>query len=347
MSHFDASLHGPSTRREFLRLTAAGLTSAALAAGGSDVLAGPRRTTGVLVLDDCDPDYKDREKYHDNLSCYDTSGRQLFRVSGLNGCEEIGSPHKIALDVNRNHIWLLENVGKRLLQYDWEGNVVRLIAGVQGSALAVEPSTGHVWVVAGPGQIGDSHLDVYGEKRERLASYQVEGWDIAYDASSKAFWLVETELVKVDLEGKVLVREQAAEWCASSIAVNPKTGSVWVTTREHPDHGGQNALLAFDKEGKLLFTRQLGAQSPFRVALDESDGSVWVTIFAGPVLHYTANGTRDHELKVSARAADVEQGTGNIWVATDVEVLKLNRKGDVLAKSPHAGKTGQAWIASF
>src|SRR5438105_3395983 len=56
---------------------------------------------GILVLDDCDPDYKGKAAYADNLTFLDGSGRVVFRVSGLNNCESIGSNRMVAADPAR------------------------------------------------------------------------------------------------------------------------------------------------------------------------------------------------------------------------------------------------------
>ena len=48
-------------------------------------------------------------------------GEEADRVSGLNVCEEIGSPHRSAVDVARKRVWVSESVGYRLLCYDLGG----------------------------------------------------------------------------------------------------------------------------------------------------------------------------------------------------------------------------------
>src|SRR5262249_32057985 len=70
---------------------------------------------GVIVLDDCDPEFKGKSAYEDNLTFLAASGKLRARVSGLNVCEEIGSPNRVAIDVKRKRVWVAETVGKRLL----------------------------------------------------------------------------------------------------------------------------------------------------------------------------------------------------------------------------------------
>src|SRR5689334_11433163 len=92
-----------------------------LAAAGGVVPAAPvpkggLPPAGVFVLDDCDPVYKGKAAYEDNLSAIDPSGKLVFRVSGLNGCQSIGSSHLVANDPARNRVWALEIVGHRVRQ---------------------------------------------------------------------------------------------------------------------------------------------------------------------------------------------------------------------------------------
>jgi hypothetical protein len=336
------------TRRDFLKSGVAALAGPAVfdlarVASASTPYAG----RGVLVLDNCDPWQRGKEEGDNNLSCYDLAGRLVFRVSGLNVCEEIGSPHKIAVDVKARRIWLTENVGHRLLQYDFAGKELLSLPDIQASALAVDPATGHVWVLRSTGRIGGSSLEVYDRKGERQASHPHHGWDISYDRTSRTFWLAAEELIKVDPDGKTLVQKRITRWCSSSLAVDQRTGNVWVTTRKHPQAGGENALMAFDSDGLEVHNIDLGERSPFRVAVDSDNGMVWVAIFGGPVLHFTRRGDAEGELDVKSLALEVEGYTGEAWVATKDEVLRLNHKGTVLRKAQHKRDTSQVWIATF
>jgi hypothetical protein len=348
-----SSFESPGTwwaRRAFLHEAAGGAVALALAGWGQTApIPGPKphRTGGFLVLDDCDPDYKGKASYEDHLSFFNPDGKLVKRVSGLNNCQEIGSPHKIAIDRKREFVWAVENVGHRLLRFDLQGRKLGEVEKVQASALAVDPASGNVWVTRSTGRIGQGSLEVYSPLGRLLATHNCHGWDIVYDETSKAFWLAESSLLKVSLLGRVLVGVPVADWCASSLAVNQKTGAVWVATRHHSGRLGRNALVGFDNQGRRLHELELGSRTPFRVAVDSATGSVWVTILRGPVLKYTADGKPDGERKVRALAADVEPGTGSVWVATEEEVLKLDRTGKVVAQARHKAKTSQAWVLSY
>src|SRR5262245_39007774 len=117
--------------------------------------------SGVLVLDDCDEEYKGKASYGDNLTAIDASGKATFSVSGFNNCEAIGSNHMLAVDAKRGWIWALENVGHRVRKFDRKGKELLAIKDVKGHAIAVDPETGHLWVLTSSGTIYGEQTVVY------------------------------------------------------------------------------------------------------------------------------------------------------------------------------------------
>jgi RNA polymerase sigma factor (sigma-70 family) len=303
---------------------------------------------GVVVLDDGDPDYDRKERYDDGLTFLSGSGKFRTRVSGLNVCEEIGSPNRVAIDAVRKRVWVAETVGRRLLQYDLDGKEQAALRDVGASAVAVDSATGNVWV-AWPGGRAQSCIKVYDPTgKEYLTTHQVEAYDLTYDAKSKAMWVVDKEIAKVSLDGKVLVRKVVADWFAVSVAVNPTTGDVWTVSRRYSKDLGKNVLLGFDSDGKLRHTIPLGEEAiPFRVAVNPRDGSVWVANWGKSLLHYDAKGKRLGEHKLAALTVAVNSSNDNVWVVTGTEILDVDPKGKVVGRTGLRAKTTQAWIASY
>jgi len=126
--------------------------------------ADPPAKTGVLVFDNCDNQYKGKAKYEDNLTFVDSSGEQVFRISGFNNCESIGSSRMIAVDSPRNSIWVVENVAHRIRRFDFSGKETLAIPLIHGSAIAVDPDSGHLWAFSGDGHIGKGKTVVFNEK---------------------------------------------------------------------------------------------------------------------------------------------------------------------------------------
>jgi hypothetical protein len=332
------------TRRDFCGLA---LASLALAEP-LDAAPAPRLRGGglIAVLDDCDPVFRGKAVYNDNLSLFDSAGKLLVRVSGLNICEEIGSPHRIAIDLPARRVWVSETVGHRLLQYDLAGKLLLSVPNVQASALALDPATHHVWVARSPGRIDRGHTEVYNARGRLLARYEARGFDLVHDPRSKAFWLVAEDLVKLSPAGKVLLQvRRVAGWCAISLVVEARTGAVWVATRQYDRLRGRNALLKFDGAGKQLADIAL-EDDPFRVALNPADGSVWVTLWQKGLRRYSARGRREASLNLPVVTAEVDPRTGNVWAVTTDEVRLLDRTGRLLKRFPHKARTTQAWIAA-
>ncbi|QEL19250.1 NHL repeat-containing protein [Limnoglobus roseus] len=326
----------------FLALTVL-MTGTAVAA---PIPKGVARAKGILILDDCDPGYKGQDEYHDNLTLLDPAGNSTFRLSGFNNCESIGSTRAVAADGGRKCVWAIENVAKRLRRFSLDGRETLEIPGVKGSAIAVDPATGNVWVSAGTGTLGKGHVAVYDDRGREVATYPITSWDIAYDGSAKAFWVVERNLTKVSAEtGKVIFSIPVAQWCAVSVDVDRRDGSAWAAVRAN---GGAetNHLVKFDAKGLELARVELGNRSAIRVSVDPLDGSVWAAC-GGAVRKYSADGKFQASHAVSALAVQVDPAGGDVWVATPTEIQRMTAEGKVKARLSHAGKTGQVWMAAL
>lgn len=308
----------------------------------------PPKVTGILVLDNCDEQFRGKEAYEDNLTFLDSTGKQRFRVSGFNNCESIGCSRMIATDPIRRSVWVIENVAHRIRRFDYAGKEMLTIADVHGSAIAVDPETGNVWAVVGR-QIGRSKTVVYDDKGKEVASYDVSGWDIVYDRKAKAFWLAEKKLTKVSAtNGNVLFSVDVSTWCASSVDVDHMSGAAWVAVREYEKgDGSRNELLKFDAAGKPLATIGLGEKVPFRVSVNPKNGSVWVAHMGKSVERFSAEGKSEAEFPMEALAVQVDPSGNDVWVVTPDDIRRLTPKGEVFVRFKHASKTSQAWIAAL
>src|SRR5262245_18139586 len=112
-----------ATRRTFIVESAASALALAVSTRSlaATVPKEAPRTTGILVLDNCDPKSSDKRKYEDNLTFLDASGKHIFRVSGLNSFESIGSSHMIATDPSRKCLWVVENIKCCVRRFDFTG----------------------------------------------------------------------------------------------------------------------------------------------------------------------------------------------------------------------------------
>lgn len=323
-----------------IAILAVGITIAA------PVPKGAVKPKGVLVIDDCDEVFRGKEKYSDNLTLFDSDGDQKFRITGFNQCQSIGSSHMVVTDVSRDSIWTIENVGKRLRRFDLKGKETLSVPDVEANGIAIDPETGFAWVLLSQGTIDGSQLSVFDLKGKVVATYEVNGFDIVYDKTSKAFWIAGKKLTKIKSEkGTILCSVDVAAWCVASVDVDPKSGSVWLAEREHSQvFGSKNRLLKYGSDGKPMIAIDLLDHSPFRLSIDPHDGSVWSAKFRKSIIRYSSDGKKLGEYEVEAVAVQADPSNGDVWVVTSDEVQKLNSKGQVRHRAKHAGKTSQAWI---
>jgi hypothetical protein len=313
---------------------------------------------GVVVLDNCDPAVRGKDRYEDGLALYAVDGRRRFRADGLNVSPGIGPAHKVAADPARGAIWVNENTAGRVRKFDRDGKELLVLDGVRANALAVDPATGNLWVLtAGETIVGDAAI-VFGPDGKRLVTHEVWGQDLAYDAGEKAFWLVGKDLYKVPADAvsapllaKDLPRTSGvAAWSATSIAADPAGGRVWVVTARHPGVPDSRAeLLGLDRAAKVQVRVRFTEDGdrplvPFQVAADPAGGA-WVAFYGRAVRRYGPDGKVDRELDLPAVTVLPDGSRGGVWVATKEEVLRVDRAGEVRARAKHARPTSHAWLA--
>lgn len=323
--------------------------ASALASGLCDLPAAPAlsgsKATGIFVLDNCDPDYRGKDSYADNISYIDGAGKVVFRVSGLNTCEMIGSNHQIAYDPDRKRVWVAECVGQKIRQFDLDGKEVLTIKDVKPGAIAVDPETGNLWARRSDGRGGGDTV-IFDPKGKELRALEMSGFDVAYDPKGKAFWFAGKSLTKVSAAGKVLFTKDITAYSANSIAVHPDTGDAWVSVTWHPGApGSRNQLLRFDRHGNAKDTIDLDGRACCHVTPDRKTGGVWVTLPILGVRRYSRTGVLERERVIDALAAHADAASGDLWVATKNEVIRMTPDGKITVRVKHAGPTTQAWVA--
>jgi hypothetical protein len=315
----------------------------------------PPAPRGLLVLDNCDREFRGKDRYENNLSLIDDSGRVVFRAGGFNGCEMIGSTHMVAVDARRGWAWACELVANKVHQYDRSGRRLTTIENLRADALAVDPESGNLWVLGGR-QIGSGTTEVYNPAGRLLVSHPVSGLDLAYSPMDKSFWIADRHLARIRADevaapvrpADAIVAHNVAGWTVSSIDVHPVTGRIWVTPRQHPQVlPSENRLVCLDSTGRVISDTDLKALNPFRVSVDPKDGSVWVAIFRQAVHRYSPDGKLEAAFDINATSVEADPDTGGAWAVTEKEILLLNRAGQIKQRVPHKGPSSQSWIARW
>ncbi len=309
----------------------------------------PEPRSVLLILDNCDPAFRGKQRYGDHLTAVTAQGQILFQVSQFNNCETIGTPHKIAVDPKGKRIWVTENVGNRIVQLDFYGTQRLRLPDLAASALAVDPATGNLWVTTTKGRIDSGQTRVFDRSGKPLATYDVTGFDIAYDPVGQAMWLAGRKLVRIDLATtKVTVEQEITKWCASCLAVSPQSGHVWVAVREHPDiNNSENALLVFDNQGNSVCHLGLDQGSPFSLAICPRTDAVWVVLLGKAIQRFSQQGKLEFSHALPATACVMDPGGEGVWVATEQAVICFDVQGTQLRRLKLPGKSSQVWLAAI
>jgi uncharacterized protein (TIGR03067 family) len=304
----------------------------------------PLPDVAVAVLDDSDPDYKGDGPHGDGIRVLSREGKELFALTGLNNCQTIGSNHAVAIDAKRGRIYFRQLVARRVTALDFSGTTLFEVDEFHADSLAVDPATGNVWCLTGKA-LGDGETVVVNDRGELVASYPIDGFDIAHDPKTDTFWIVGKSIVKLDRRGEVVFRKSPGGWARVSVAINPRDGSAWIAERRHPGVAASAALLLhLDSKGNELQRIDFPGD-PFCVACDPETGTAWVVDYGKAIVRVGVGTQPLGRLDLAARAVAIGPETGQIWATTENEILRLDKQGKPVAKYPLGKPSGQSWIA--
>ena len=137
------------------------------------------RQIAVVVLDNCDPNYKGQGPHGDAIRFLRQDGTKKFVLAGLNNCESIGCSHGVVFDPDRFRIYFCENVRKSVTALEPTGKVVFRTEDTNVSAMAVDPETGNLWCLTG-GSIGTGQVIVLDLNGEHAATHSIPGFDTGF-----------------------------------------------------------------------------------------------------------------------------------------------------------------------
>jgi beta-lactamase regulating signal transducer with metallopeptidase domain/thiol-disulfide isomerase/thioredoxin len=301
----------------------------------------------LVIADDSDPDFEKNKPHSDGVRMLSANGSELWSASGLNNCQTVGGVHGVAIDRERGRVFVRELVANRVTAYSLTGHKLWQVEKIQASAMAVDPKTGNLWVTGGDSlKEGETVvLDLMGNE---VATYPVVGVDMDYDPHSDSFWLVGYELIKLNRRGEVQFRKSVDGWCCASVSINPTDGGVWIAERIHPDVArSKNRLWLLASDGTVRLERDLKSEDIFIVACDPKSADAWFGGYSEGLRRAMPSGTVTEPLPIKVSSVAISPTTGDLWVSTEDEVLKLDHSGRAVTKIPHRGKSSQAWMAAF
>lgn len=297
----------------------------------------------VVILDDCDPDFKGDKPHGDGVRALSAGGKPLWSIKGLNNCEASGANRGVALDRKRDRIYVREFVAQRVTALDTVGNVIYRAENLEAAALAVDDATGHLWCTSI--EAGTTVLDRHGTT---LDKHDVGGFDIEYDPNGECFWVAELDKVqRIDRKGKPLFKNGPTGWFVS-VASAPGAGGAWAVSRSHRDLKGSLDMVIFvSTEGNIIKQVSHPGWCPFGVACETKSSTAWVVDLQRRLLRISLDDNGLLVLPIPALAVAVSPTTDHIWVTTENDVLQLDGRGKVVAKSAIGAKSAQSWLAAF
>jgi hypothetical protein len=298
----------------------------------------------ILVLDNCDSDYK-IPPFTDTILSLDSKGKVINEISGLNICQNVGGNRAISVSQDGRFFVVCENVADKISAYTIStGNLLWSVQGEYTSAVVAQDI---VYALTSDGTIygnGIQAFDLGGNIIKQ--SNEINGFDMVIDPNGSFLWVVGDDIKKCDMNFRVVKVIKTINWCAVSVDIS-SDGSIWVAERKHPDvTGSQNRLIKLNQQGSIIRVISLEDMSPLCVRVDRSDGNAWVTgvrsweyrkltfrrwppgwerawkYLGSRTRKYSPEGKLLLELKRGGKSIDIDASDGSVWI-TDTDTPHL------------------------
>jgi DNA-binding beta-propeller fold protein YncE len=305
--------------------------------------------TGVLVLDDSDPDFQ-ALRPADCVYVF-PNGHMLRHITNLNICQTVGGARSLSAAANGEFFVTCENVANHITAFETKTArpLWRLDAGTHS---AIVSRDGLVYALTSTGTIYGHETLVINTNGQIKARAKIGGFDLVLDEQRKVLWTVSSKIKKCDLDLNVLWEGNLIGWCAVSVDLNPD-GSIWVAERQHRDvKRSQDRLLKISSDGALLKTVNLDF-SPMCLRVNPADGTLWVTgggyrdSRSGQMLRWIEK--RIGHLPIGTGARDFLMRS-HTWRRTD----RRDPNGNLLQRFKESGHTiaidpadNSVWIAGY
>ena len=319
----------------------------------------------ILVLDNCDSDYK-IPPFNDAVLLLNTKGEVINQINGLNICQNIGGNRAISVSDDGHFFVVCENVANKITAYElMTGNKMWSLPGRFRSAAIAQDV---IYVLTSDDKIyGDGILTIDSKGNIIKQSKGVQAFDIIVDPNANSLWLVGRDIKKCNMDLQIVQTIHPITHYAVSIDRGPD-GSVWVVERAHIDvKGSQNRLLRISSEGNILQNIPLNELSPMCVRVNRSDGCVWVTgicksikkklsfrrwppswqrtykYVGSKTQKYSSGGKLLLEIKRGGHSIDIDPSNGSVWIADKTNLLHYSSGGKKLETCDDVSDD-QKWI---
>ncbi len=289
----------------------------------------------ILVLDNCDSDYK-VPPFTDSVLSLDSEGKVINEISGLNICQNAGGNRAISVSQDGKFFVVCENVADRISAYNTStGNLMWSLQGKYTSAVIAQ---GIVYALTSDDTIYGNGIQAFDRGGTIIKqSAVINGFDMVIDPNRSFLWVVGGDIKKCDMNLRVVKVIKPIQWFAVSVDID-SDGSVWVVEREHSDvTGSQNRLIKISQQGTIIWNIPLKDISPLCVRVDRSNGNAWVTgiryreysklsfrrwpprwesawkYLGSRTRKYSPQGELLLELKRGGKSIDIDASDGSVW----------------------------------
>ncbi len=335
--------------------------------GSLMALVHPGAACKVLVLEDCDRDFR-KPPFEDAIVTFTRRGSPVRMATGLNIAETVGGCRSLSVAGDGRLFTVCENVARQISAYRL-GTGARLWTLKGEFSSAIPLTNGMTYALSegdlSPGTIYGKKLFIINSEGRIVKEAPAAGFDLAMDPNRNAIWLAGKNIKKCDLDLNLIQELNIVGWCAVSIDV-ARDGSVWVAERQHSEvNGSTNRLIQISQAGQVIRTIGLPF-SPLCLRVGRTDDSVWVTgtavgkstgqqlleaaekrvgrVPTGKRLRdylvsprvwartrkYDRVGVLKCELRQGGFSLDVDQADGSVWIGGKKRVYHYSPRGALM-----------------
>ena len=297
---------------------------------------------GLLVLSS-KPTKGQSEKNNGRLQLFSTDGTELASADGLQ--ISLGHTTPLAVDVTRGRIYHSSQLKRTLTAYDALLRQVWSIKGLDSNTIELDSKTGDIWCSTGSSlKEGETVVfDVNGNEKKTLPFRPL---DIAHDPVSDTFWLAGYTMARLARDGTPLWQKPVAGWTTSSIAIDSRNERTWIGERDHPDVESKNRLWFFEKGFESPSSIELD-NDPGRIAFHPQSQTLWVSSYNSLTRIDTDDLNKQTTWDIEARGVTINQRSGDIWISTKNNVIKIDQNGNEIIHLPIEIEDNRVRIFAF
>ncbi|MDB5335816.1 MAG: polymerase sigma factor, sigma-70 family, partial [Planctomycetaceae bacterium] len=296
------------------------------------------------------------------LKMWSADGKKTRSVDHVGTSGWITGPQRLALDLERERIYVCDTHHQHLLAFDRHGRQHFATGVLDLHAAAVDERSGDIWCLS-VGQLNSGELLTFDSTGRAKDRWPIAAFGLAYSPVDNAFWIVGNSISKVTRTGKIVSSHPLPDggYTFTDVVVDRQHGGAWVLEADHPDRPkSRYQLWRVQPDGKAAVTHTFPKTSMPRT-LTSVDGQPWLAVmrnykFGVPadkqnlswdVQRFDLQGTPTSTLPLPAIDIAVGQKTGTIWVRTKDNIIQIDKQGATLLTIPCLAERQPVQLLAF